>query len=134
MIVNNKNPKSTNQITAMIGKCLEFSIWPASVLLYLQIPIVSPAEAAQLALKYRIQGFTTLKLKVGKYLKSDIEVLQAIRAVHADCLFILDANEGYKPEEAVEVLEKLHGMHKRALLSLLSACMPVTKLSIKYIL
>ncbi|KAI9173907.1 hypothetical protein LWI28_008571 [Acer negundo] len=74
------------------------------------IPIVSPAEAAELASKYREQGFATLKLKVGKDLKSDIEVLQAIRAVHPDCSFILDANEGYKPEEAVEVLEKLYEM------------------------
>ncbi|KAL5544801.1 hypothetical protein UlMin_008585 [Ulmus minor] len=74
------------------------------------IPIVSPAEAAELALKYRKQGFGTLKLKVGKNLNTDVEVLQAIREVHPDCLFILDANEGYKPKEAVEVLEKLHEM------------------------
>ncbi|KAK8558193.1 hypothetical protein V6N13_073866 [Hibiscus sabdariffa] len=74
------------------------------------IPIVSPAEAAALASKYREQGFETLKLKVGKNLKADIEVLQAIRAAHPDCSFILDANEGYRPEEAIEVLEKLHEM------------------------
>eukprot|EP00257_Ricinus_communis_P026744 XP_025014158.1 L-Ala-D/L-amino acid epimerase isoform X1 [Ricinus communis] len=74
------------------------------------IPIVSPTEAAELASKYRKQGFKTLKLKVGKNLKADIEVLQAIRAVYPDCLFILDANEGYKPKEAIEVLEKLHEM------------------------
>lgn len=74
-----------------------------------QIPIVEPSEAAELALKYRKQGFKTLKLKVGKNLNADIEVLQAIRAVHPDCSFILDANEGYKPSEAIEVLDKLHG-------------------------
>ncbi|GAV81341.1 MR_MLE domain-containing protein/MR_MLE_N domain-containing protein/MR_MLE_C domain-containing protein, partial [Cephalotus follicularis] len=74
------------------------------------IPIVSPAEAAELASKYRKQGFTMLKLKVGKNLKSDIEVLQAIRVAHPDCSFILDANEGYKPKEAIEVLERLHEM------------------------
>lgn len=62
-----------------------------------------------LASKYNIQGFKILKLKVGKNLMSDIEVLQAIRAVHPDCLFILDANEGYTSEEAIQVLEKLHG-------------------------
>jgi L-alanine-DL-glutamate epimerase-like enolase superfamily enzyme len=76
----------------------------------MQIPIVSPAEAAELASKYRNQGFKTLKLKVGKNLKADIEVLQAIRGAHPECLFILDANEGYKPNEAIEVLEKLHGI------------------------
>lgn len=75
----------------------------------MQIPIVSPADAAELAAKYRKQGFKTLKLKVGKNLNADIEVLQAIRVAHPDCLFILDANEGYTAKEAVEVLEKLHG-------------------------
>lgn len=75
----------------------------------MQIPIVSPAEAAELASKYCKQGFKTLKLKVGKNLETDIKVLQAIRVAHPDCLFILDANEGYKPMEAIEVLEKLHG-------------------------
>ncbi|CAH8302141.1 unnamed protein product [Eruca vesicaria subsp. sativa] len=74
------------------------------------IPIVSPAEASKLAAKYREEGFKTLKLKVGKNLKADVEVLQAIREVHPTCSFILDANEGYKTEEAVEVLEKLHQM------------------------
>ncbi|CAL1370415.1 unnamed protein product [Linum trigynum] len=74
------------------------------------IPITAPAEAAELATKYRGQGFKTLKLKVGKDLTSDLEVLRAIRAVHPDCFFILDANEGYRSDEAVEVLEKLHEM------------------------
>ncbi|XP_024015481.1 L-Ala-D/L-amino acid epimerase isoform X3 [Eutrema salsugineum] len=77
---------------------------------FASIPIVSPAEASSLALKYRKEGFETLKLKVGKNLKADIEVLQAIRAVHPACSLILDANEGYKTDEAIEVLEKLHEM------------------------
>ncbi|XP_031407032.1 L-Ala-D/L-amino acid epimerase isoform X3 [Punica granatum] len=74
------------------------------------IPIVSPSEAATLASKYRKQGFKTLKLKVGKNLNADIEVLQAIRAAHPDCSFILDANEGYTHSEAIHVLDKLHEM------------------------
>ena len=75
----------------------------------MQIPIVSPAEAAALASKYHKQEFKNLKLKVGKNLQTDIEVLQAIRVAHRGCSFILDANKGYRPEEAIEVLEKLHG-------------------------
>ncbi|KAF6158129.1 hypothetical protein GIB67_014923, partial [Kingdonia uniflora] len=74
------------------------------------IPIVSPAEAANLALKYYKEGFSTLKLKVGKNLDSDIEVLKAIRKVHPDCSFILDANKGYTADKAIEVIEKLHEM------------------------
>uniref|UniRef100_A0A8R7TRK7 Dipeptide epimerase n=2 Tax=Triticum TaxID=4564 RepID=A0A8R7TRK7_TRIUA len=74
------------------------------------IPIVTPNEAAQLAAKYRGQGFQTLKLKVGKNLNSDIEVLKAIRLVHPDCSFILDANEGYTANQAIEVLDRLNEM------------------------
>lgn len=74
------------------------------------IPIVSAAEAAELASKYHTQGFKTLKLKVGKNLRGDIEVLQAIRKAHPHCLFILDANEGYTSRQAIEVLEKLNEM------------------------
>lgn len=77
----------------------------------MQIPIVSPNEAAKLAAEYRGRGFSTLKLKVGKNLNSDIEVLKAIRLVHPDCSFILDANEGYTDKEAIEVLDKLHGRY-----------------------
>ncbi|XP_023001723.1 L-Ala-D/L-amino acid epimerase isoform X1 [Cucurbita maxima] len=72
------------------------------------IPITSASNAAKLAAKYRDQGFKTLKLKVGKDLRADIEVLQRIRTVHSDCKFILDANEGYETEEAIQVLDKLH--------------------------
>ncbi|CAL0324848.1 unnamed protein product [Lupinus luteus] len=72
------------------------------------IPIVSPTEASKLASKYYNEGFETFKLKVGRDLNADIEVLQAIRAAHPECQFILDANEGYNSEEAVEVLKKLH--------------------------
>ncbi|OVA04948.1 Mandelate racemase/muconate lactonizing enzyme [Macleaya cordata] len=74
------------------------------------IPIVSPNEAAKLASKYRKQGFSTLKLKVGKNLNADIEVLKAIRVAHPECSFILDANEGYTASEAIRVLENLHEM------------------------
>ena len=71
---------------------------------------MTPNEAAQLAAKYRGQGFQTLKLKVGKNLNSDIEVLKAIRLVHPDCSFILDANEGYTASQAIEVLDRLNGL------------------------
>lgn len=74
------------------------------------IPIVPPNEAADLAAKYYERGFSTLKLKVGKNLNSDIEVLRAIRAAHPHCSFILDANEGYTANEAIEVLDRLHEM------------------------
>ena len=56
-----------------------------------QILIVSPTEVAESDAKYRKQGSGTLKLKVGKDLRADIEVLNAIRVAHPDCSFILNA-------------------------------------------
>ncbi|GMH21375.1 hypothetical protein Nepgr_023217 [Nepenthes gracilis] len=72
------------------------------------IPIVSADAAAQLATEYCKKGFKTLKLKVGKDLNTDLQVLEAIRLAQPNCRFILDANEGYTPNEAVEVLQRLH--------------------------
>ncbi|KAG0484770.1 hypothetical protein HPP92_008849 [Vanilla planifolia] len=81
-----------------------------SLITDITIPIVAPKEAAELTAKYKKRGFNILKLKVGKNLSSDIEVLSAIRQVHPFCRFILDANEGYTTNEAIEVLEKLNEM------------------------
>ncbi|XP_010279355.1 PREDICTED: L-Ala-D/L-amino acid epimerase isoform X4 [Nelumbo nucifera] len=74
---------------------------------FASIPIVSPSKASELASMYYKQGFNTLKLKVGNNLNADIEVLKAIRVAHPDCMFILDANEGYTANEAIQVLVKL---------------------------
>ncbi|KAG0484784.1 hypothetical protein HPP92_008863 [Vanilla planifolia] len=86
-----------------------------SLITDITIPIVAPKEAAELAAKYKKRGFNILKLKVGKNLSSDIEVLSAIRQVHPFCRFILDANEGYTTNEAIEVLEKLNDESCRGL-------------------
>ncbi|XP_061952941.1 L-Ala-D/L-amino acid epimerase-like isoform X4 [Populus nigra] len=76
---------------------------------FASIPIVSPAEAAELRIgfkvpKTRIQNF---KVEGGKETEGGRRGSSSY-SVHPDCLFILDANEGYKPEEAIEVFEKLH--------------------------
>lgn len=42
-------------------------------------------------------------------MEDDIDMLKAIRHSHPSCSLILDANEGYKASEALDVLEQLHG-------------------------
>ncbi|GAQ79174.1 hypothetical protein KFL_000250510 [Klebsormidium nitens] len=71
------------------------------------IPICPPQEAAALAFTYKQQGFETIKTKVGKEPKDDIIRLRAIRFSHPQCRLILDANEGYTPNEALDVLRLL---------------------------
>ena len=73
------------------------------------IPICPPEEAAALAARYRSEGFTTIKTKVGIDLDSDVAMLSAIRGAHPDCALVLDANEGFDADEALHFLEALRG-------------------------
>ena len=63
----------------------------------------------ELALSYREKGFETIKVKVGKDLCTDVQVLEGVRMAHPHCSLILDANEGYTVSQAVVFLERLHG-------------------------
>jgi len=62
---------------------------------------IDSAEALKL-------GYDTLKIKVGKNPIKDIERMKAIRkAVGYDVKLRLDANQGWKPKEAVSILRKM---------------------------
>lgn len=53
-------------------------------------------------------GYDTLKIKVGKNPIEDIERMKAIRkAVGYDVKLRIDANQGWKPKEAVNILRKM---------------------------
>ena len=54
------------------------------------------------------RGFETLKVKVGKDKSKDIERIKAIRkAVGYDVKLRIDANQGWKPKEAVKILRDM---------------------------
>lgn len=54
------------------------------------------------------RGFETLKVKVGKNKSKDIERIKAIRkAVGYDVKLRIDANQGWKPKEAVKILRDM---------------------------
>lgn len=71
------------------------------------IPICPPAEAEILAVRYRGEGFTTLKIKIGLDADDDIARLVAIRRAHPDCRLILDANAAYTAAETLALLARL---------------------------
>lgn len=71
------------------------------------IDIVAPTTARKNALKLAQQGYKTLKTKVGKKLKDDVNRLLAIKEGAPDCRIMLDANQGYTPSEAIHFLEVL---------------------------
>ena len=72
------------------------------------ISVNEPEEMAKDSLDAIKRGFKTLKIKVGKDPLIDIERMKTIRkAVGYDIKLRIDANQGWKPKEAVRVLRKM---------------------------
>ncbi|WP_326911133.1 dipeptide epimerase [Sedimentibacter sp. MB31-C6] len=72
------------------------------------ISVNDPEEMAKDSIDAISRGFETLKIKVGKDSAKDIERMKAIRkAVGYDIKLRIDANQGWKPKEAVKVLRKM---------------------------
>lgn len=74
----------------------------------LTIGIDTPDIMAQKAKQAVLQGFDTLKIKVGTGISQDISRIEAIRqAVGNDINLRLDANQGWKPKEAVNMIQRI---------------------------
>ena len=72
------------------------------------ISVNDPEEMAKDSLEAINRGYCTLKIKVGKDSKSDLKRMKAIReAVGYDVDLRIDANQGWKPKEAVNVLRQM---------------------------
>ncbi|MBN2898425.1 MAG: dipeptide epimerase [Clostridia bacterium] len=72
------------------------------------ISVNSPEQMAKDSIEAVGLGYETLKIKVGKDAQLDIERMKAIRAaVGYDVQLRIDANQGWKPKEAVEALNKM---------------------------
>lgn len=70
--------------------------------------IDDPASNAKKALEYKKQGFSGLKLKVGRNLKQDIETLEAIRdSVGWDMGIRVDANMNWSVPTAIKWIKEL---------------------------
>lgn len=72
------------------------------------ISVNDPEEMAKDSLDAIKRGFKTLKIKVGLDAQTDIERMKAIRgAIGYDVKLRIDANQGWKPKEAVKALRKM---------------------------
>lgn len=72
------------------------------------ISVNDPEEMAKDSIDAINRGFRTLKIKVGKDSLVDIERMKAIRgAIGYDIKLRIDANQGWKPKEAVKALRKM---------------------------
>lgn len=72
------------------------------------ISVNDPEEMAKDSLEAIALGYKTLKIKVGKDASMDLKRMKAIReAVGYDVDLRIDANQGWKPKEAVNILRKM---------------------------
>jgi len=71
------------------------------------ISIKSLAHTKELARDIVKRGFETIKMKVGLDMEGDVERVLAVSQIAPEADFILDANQGYGPEEAVEFAQQL---------------------------
>lgn len=74
----------------------------------LTISLRKPEVMAQDALEAVSRGYCDLKMKVGNDAKVDLDRIKAVRkAVGKDINIRLDANQGWKPKEAVRLIHQL---------------------------
>ncbi len=86
----------------------------AEVLTDFTLSIKTPREMAIDAVKAVEKGFRALKLKVGVNPSEDVERIRMVReAVGEDVEIRVDANEGWSPEQAVEVLNRVEKFRVR---------------------
>lgn len=72
------------------------------------ISVNSPEEMARDAITAINRGYDTLKVKVGVNPKLDVERLSAIRnAIGSRAKLRIDANQAWKPQEAVRILNQM---------------------------
>ncbi|MFD2629365.1 mandelate racemase/muconate lactonizing enzyme family protein [Oceanobacillus kapialis] len=76
------------------------------------VSVNTPEEMARDASQYVQDGFSVLKVKVGKDLiETDIQRIQAIRKqIGPDIKIRLDANQGWKPKEAVRAIQRMEDL------------------------
>ncbi|TCO72644.1 dipeptide epimerase [Marinisporobacter balticus] len=72
------------------------------------ISVNDPEEMARDSIDAVNRGYKTLKIKVGKNTALDIQRIKAIReAIGYDIDIRIDANQGWKPKEAIQILRKM---------------------------
>ncbi|NGN95510.1 dipeptide epimerase [Nocardioides sp. KC13] len=80
---------------------------PTQLLTDMTLSVGTPADLAEAAAARARDGFTTLKIKVGTDAATDAERVLAVREAAPGCVLRLDANTGWRADEAVAVLTAL---------------------------
>lgn len=115
-LVKNTSAKAAVDIALydLYGQMLKaplYKIWGGyrkEIITDITISVNDPEQMAKDSLEAIALGYDTLKIKVGKDPSLDIERMKAIRnAVGYDVRLRIDANQGWKPKEAVRILRSM---------------------------
>lgn len=115
-LVKNTSAKAAVDIALydLYGQMLKaplYKIWGGyrkEIITDITISVNNPEQMAKDSLEAIALGYDTLKIKVGKDPSIDIERMKAIRnAVGYDVRLRIDANQGWKPKEAVRILRSM---------------------------
>lgn len=72
------------------------------------ISIGSTEERVESAKEIKSKGYNVIKIKVGEDLKQDIESMMMIYEHTKGCKYIVDANTGYTPKEAIKFVTEIY--------------------------
>lgn len=115
-IVKNSSAKAAVDIALhdLYGQMLKaplYKIWGGyrkEIITDITISVNSPEQMAKDSLEAIVLGYDTLKIKVGKEPELDLARMKAIRAaVGYEVKLRIDANQGWKPKEAVKILRSM---------------------------
>ncbi len=72
--------------------------------------VADPKRCAETAARFRDDGYTTFKVKIGHDERSDIALMEGVRRVVGDAPLRADVNGAWSPGTARRQLEKLRGL------------------------
>jgi L-alanine-DL-glutamate epimerase-like enolase superfamily enzyme len=95
------------------GKAVGVPLWQlfggvrTSVETDLTMSLGTPEETGKAAAKAVAEGFRKIKIKVGMGVATDTARVIAVREAAPGCELALDANQGFTPKEAVDLVERI---------------------------
>ncbi len=118
-LINNPSPKAAVDMALydLYGQLYKLPVYKLlggyrnEIITDITISVNEPDEMAQDSLNAVKRGYKTLKIKVGRDWKKDLERLKVIRqAIGHDVRIRVDVNQGWKPKEAVMIIRKMEDL------------------------
>jgi len=75
------------------------------------VSAATPAEATEITLAARAEGFEGMKVKVGREPAKDAEIMRAVVAAAGDAVVWPDANQGYSLSDAIDFARRVEPLN-----------------------